>query len=91
MKKLKLEVIGDRILVQRASLQEKTTDCGLVLPVSAQDKDYTAKVVAVSETVNTFNVGDTVLISSTAGVNFAYDSEKYLVLRINEVLVRVCK
>jgi chaperonin GroES len=77
---------GDRILVQRTDANEKMVG-NIVIPV--QKRSNTARVVAISDDGGNFEIGDIVLIADTAGVPFEFDGENYLVLRPQEVLVRV--
>jgi chaperonin GroES len=92
--KVKLVPLGDRIVVQREELKEKTSG-GIFLPDSAKDRPTRGKVVALGDgrvlengNRSTFQlkVGDHILFTSYAGENIEVDGEEYLLMSENEVL-----
>jgi chaperonin GroES len=92
--KVKLQPLGDRVVVERDSLEEVTSG-GIVLPDSAQDKPARGKIVSIGDgrllddgTRSTFQVkvGDHVLLSSYAGETFKIDDDELLLMREEDIL-----
>lgn len=91
--KVNIRPLGDRVLVQRAEAEEKTSG-GILLPESAKDKPKEGRVVAVGEgsVVDgkrqplSVDAGDRVLFSSYAGTEVKYDGEDYLIMREDDIL-----
>ena len=92
--KIKLQPLGDRVVVQRDD-QEEVTAGGIVLPDTAQDKPARGKVTAVGDgkllddgtrSEMQLKVGDHVLFSSYAGENFKIDEEELLLMREDDIL-----
>jgi chaperonin GroES len=93
-KKLGVEPIGERILVQRDS-SEDTTAGGIVLPESAKDKPSQGTVLALgtgriladgSRSDFTVAVGDKVLFSTYGPEELSFDDADYLLMREDDVL-----
>jgi chaperonin GroES len=92
---MKLQPLGDRVVVEREEAQEKTAG-GIVLPDTAKDKPQRGKVVAVGEGRVTkdgkrrplqVKVGDRVLFTSYAGEEVPFDREKRtLLMREDDIL-----
>lgn len=92
--KIKLQPLGDRVVVERDSLEEVTSG-GIVLPGSAQDKPARGKIVSIgdgkllddgSRSEFQVKVGDHVLFSSYAGESFKVDEEDMLLMREEDIL-----
>ena len=92
--KVKLQPLGDRVVVERDSLEEVTAG-GIVLPDSAQDKPARGKIVSIGDgrllddgTRSKFQVkvGDHVLFSSYAGETFKIDDDELLLMREEDIL-----
>ena len=92
--KLNLRPLADRVIVQRATAEEKTAG-GILLPESAKDKPKEGKILAVgpgrtkdSGEVAAMNVkvGDRVLFSSYAGTEVKYEGEEYLIMGESDIL-----
>jgi chaperonin GroES len=92
--KVKLVPLGDRIVVQREELKEKTSG-GIFLPDSAKDRPTRGKVISVGDgrvlengNRSTFQLkaGDKVLFTSYAGENIEIDGEEFLLMSESEVL-----
>lgn len=86
--------LGDRVVLKRAEAST-TTDGGIVLPDSAQDKPQRGEVVAVGEGhVNqkgekialTVQEGDRVIFSSYAGDEIKVGDDEFLLLRESDIL-----
>ena len=93
-KSLKLQPLGDRIVVQREASEEKTAG-GIVLPDTAKDKPARGTVISVGDgrvlkdgTRAPFQVkvGDRVLFSSYAGEEFKVGDRELLLMREEDVL-----
>ena len=92
--KVKLQPLGDRVVVQREESEEKTAG-GILLPDSAQDKPARGKIVSVgngkllddgSRGELQVKVGDRVIFSSYAGETFKVDDEELLLMREDDIL-----
>ena len=83
--------LGNRVLVKIP--EEKTqTDSGIFLPENAsKEKPTQAEVVAISETTEGINIGDTVVYSKFAGTNLTLDGVDYLVLDTKNDILGVIK
>lgn len=93
-KKLGVEPIGDRILVERDSSDEMTAG-GIVLPDSAKDKPSQGTVLAVgsgkllsdgSRSEFTVKVGDRILFTTYGPEELNFDDQEYLLMREDDVL-----
>ena len=94
---MKVKPLGNRVVVKRAIAQ--TTKGGIILPEAAQEKPKQGEVIAVGpgevdkkgDTIPmSLKVGDKVLFSSYAGVEFNPDEEtEYLILSEDEIFAIV--
>jgi chaperonin GroES len=92
--KVKLQPLGDRVVVQREESEEKTAG-GILLPDTAKDKPARGTVISVgngkllddgSRGKVQVKVGERVIFSSYAGENFKVDDEEYLLMREDDIL-----
>lgn len=92
--KVNIRPLGDKILVQRAEAEEKTSG-GILLPESAKDKPKEGKILALGDgkllddgerAKWNIKVGDRVIFSSYAGTEVKYDGEEYLIMREDDIL-----
>ncbi len=92
--KLKLQPLGDRLVVKREAAEGKTAG-GIVLPDTAKDKPTRGSVVAIGDGKLLDNgnrgalqvkVGDRVLFTSYAGENIEIGDEEYVLMSESEVL-----
>ena len=92
--KIKLQPLGDRVVVRRDESEEKTAG-GILLPDTAKDKPARGHIVSVGDGRMLDNgnraplqvkVGDHVLFSSYAGETFKVDDEELLLMREDEIL-----
>ncbi len=95
--KVKLQPLGDRVVVERDELEEITSG-GIVLPDSAQDKPARGTIVSVGDgkllddgtrSQLQVKVGDHVLFSSYSGEGFKIDEEELLLMREEDILAVV--
>jgi chaperonin GroES len=92
--KSKLQPLGDRVVVQRESSEEKTSG-GIVLPDSAKEKPQRGVIVSVGNGKLLDNgqrgalqvkPGDRVVFTSWAGETFKVDGEELLLMREEDIL-----
>ena len=90
--------LHDRVLVRR--LQEKATAKGaIVIPDSAKEKPQEGEVVAVGagrrekghRVPPDVKVGDRILFGKYTGNEIKLDGQEYLIVREEEILVRVAE
>jgi chaperonin GroES len=93
-KKIKLQPLGDRVVVEREESEGKTAG-GIVLPDSAQDKPARGKVISVgdgrllddgSRSQLQVKVGDRVIFTSYAGETFKIGEDELLLMREDDIL-----
>ena len=94
---VKLEPLGDRVVVQPAS-REETTKSGIVIPDTAKEKPQRGTVIAVGQgrrdddgdrIAMDVEVGDIVLFAKYAGTEFKLDDEDYLILSEKDILAKL--
>jgi len=92
--KIKLQPLGDRVVVQREESEEKTAG-GILLPDSAKDKPARGHIVSVGNGRLLENgrrhelqvkVGDHVIFSSYAGETFKVQDDELLLMREDDIL-----
>ena len=92
--KIKLQPLGDRVVVQRDESLEVTTG-GIVLPDSAKDAPARGTVISVGDGIMMpdgsrvalqLTVGARVIFSSYGGEAIDIDDEEYLLMRESDVL-----
>ena len=92
--KIKLQPLGDRVVVQREESEEKTSG-GILLPDTAKDKPARGSVISVgngkllddgSRGKLQVKVGDRVIFSSYAGETFKVDDQELLLMREDDIL-----
>ena len=95
-KKITLEPLDDRVVVQRLEAEEKTSG-GIVLPETAKEKPQKAKVIAVGpgRTLDSgeraemdVKVGDTILIGKYSGTDVKVEGEEYVIMRESDILAK---
>jgi len=91
---LKLQPLGDRVVVEREESEEKTAG-GIVLPDSAKKKPARGKVVSVGDgrllddgtrAAMQVKVGDRVLFSTYGGDEFRLGDDELVLLREEDIL-----
>ena len=91
---MKLQPLGDRVVIKRISAEEKTAG-GIVLPDTAKEKPKRGKVIAVgtgrrmkdgSTQPLEVKKGDEVLFTSYAGDEFKADADELLLMREEDIL-----
>jgi len=86
--------IGDRLLIKPIE-EKEVKKGGIIIPDSAKEKPQEGEVIAVGTGKKdkngtlipfTVNIGDKVLIPKYGGTEVTVDSEKYLILREDDIL-----
>ena len=87
-----IKPLADRVLLKAVDAQE-TTESGLILAASAQEKPEISEVIAVGpgteENPMTVKVGDKVIISKYSGTQVKLDGEEYTISEIKDILAVV--
>ncbi len=92
--RLKLQPLGDRVVVEREESEEVTAG-GIVLPDSAKDKPARGKIVSIgdgkllddgSRAKFQVKVGNRVLFTSYAGEEFKLGDQELLLMREEDIL-----
>jgi len=94
---VKLQPLGDRVVVQPAE-REETTKSGIVIPDTAKEKPQRGTIIAVGKgrrdddgdrVPMDVSVGDTVLFAKYAGTEFKFEEDDYLILSEKDILAKV--
>ncbi len=95
---MKLQPLGDRVVVMPKEDAESRTPSGLVIPDTAKEKPQLGEVLAVGpgglnddgdRLPMDVSVGDVVVYSKFAGTELKLDGEEYLILSSRDVLAIV--
>jgi chaperonin GroES len=94
---VKLEPMGDRLLVKPMQSEEKTKS-GIYLPDTAKEKPQEGKVIAVGPGRMTedgktriapdVEVGDIVLYTKYGGSEIKIDGEEFIIMRESDILAK---
>ena len=91
---LKLKPLGDRVVVEAAPAEEKSSG-GIILPDTAQEKPQQGTVAAVGpgkvndsgkEVAMSVKKGDKILYGKYSGTEFAFEGTEYLIMRESDIL-----
>ena len=93
---MKLEPLGDRVVIQYQKAEEKT-ESGIILPDSAKEKPQEAVVIAVGpgkwkdgrKVDPQVKEGDKVILSDYAGTEVRIDKEEYKIVNQDDILAIV--
>jgi chaperonin GroES len=94
MSKVKIQPLGDRVLVAYLEEDEQVRD-GIIIPDSAKERPQEAKVVALGtgkvdedgkKAAFEVKVGDRVLVSKYGGTEVKIDGKEYTILRQDDIL-----
>jgi chaperonin GroES len=97
---MKIQPLGDRVMVEPAKEENEVKKGGIIIPDSAKEKPTQGKVIAVGtgkldEKGNkiAFNVkvGDTVLMPKYGGTEVKIDEKEYQIMREEDILGIVVK
>lgn len=96
---MKIQPLGDRVVVKVSEVKEEKTKSGLYVPDTAKEKPQEAEVLAVG--TGALNdkgeripidlaVGDKVIFSKYGGMEIKVDGEDYLILSVErDVLAKL--
>jgi chaperonin GroES len=88
MSKINFKPNEDRVLVEPAPAEEKTSS-GIIIPDTAKEKPQKGIVVATGEGLKdkpvTVKVGDNVLYGKYAGTEITIDGKDYLIMRNSDI------
>ena len=97
---VKLEPMGDRLVVKPMQSEEKTKS-GIYLPDTAKEKPQEGKVIAVGPGRMTedgktritpdVEVGDIVLYTKYGGSEIKIDGEEFIIMRESDILAKKLK
>ena len=93
---MKIKPIFDRVVLKPIENKEQTSS-GIFIPESAVEKPHLAIVVAVGEGLDSdgkkceikVKVGDKVLYSKFAGIEYKIEKEEFLIIRQGDILAIV--
>ena len=89
---MNIKPLFDKVVLVNAD-KEETTASGFILPSASQEKQQTAKVVAVGpggiEITMQVKVGDSVLYAKYAGSEFKLDGKEYIIIKQSDILAIV--
>jgi chaperonin GroES len=88
MAKINFKPNEDRVLVQPAPAEEKTSS-GIIIPDTAKEKPQKGKVIAIGDGLEdkpvTVKVGDSVLYGKYSGTEITIDGKDYLIMRNSDI------
>ena len=90
---MNIKPLFDKVVVEAIAAEERTKS-GFILPSAAQEKQQTAKIIAIGpggvidgkEIVMQVKVGDKVLCSNYAGSNFKVDGKEFTIIKQSDIL-----
>ena len=97
---MKIQPLGDRVVLKRLTVSEEKTAGGIVLPDTAKEKPQEAKVIAVGPGKLDDNgkrnapdvvVGDIVITAKWGGTEFKMDGDEYLIVSEDDILAKLSK
>jgi chaperonin GroES len=92
MNKLGIKPLADRVLVEPAAAETKTSS-GIIIPDTAKEKPQKGTIVAVGAGTKdnpiTVTVGDSVLYGKYAGTELQHEGKDYLIMKENDILAIV--
>jgi|TARA_A200000113_G_scaffold220302_1_gene230256 chaperonin GroES len=92
MSKMTIKPLADRVLVEPAAAETKTSS-GIIIPDSAKEKPQKGTIVAVGagtkENPITVSVGDSVLYGKYAGTELHHEGTDYLIMKESDLLAIV--
>jgi chaperonin GroES len=88
MANLSIKPLADRVLVEPAPAEEKTS-FGIIIPDTAKEKPQRGSIVAVGtgkkDEPLTVKVGDAVLYGKYSGTEITIDGKNYLIMRESDI------
>jgi len=93
--KVKIQPLGDRVLVQPLEQKEVVKKGGIIIPDTAKEKPQEGKIIAVGKGKTTeggkllpmdVKAGDKVLYGKYSGTEIKLDGEDYLIMHQEDLL-----
>ena len=88
MSNVKVTPLHDRVIVEAAPAEEKTSS-GIIIPDTAKEKPQRGKIIAVGtgkkDEPMTVKVGDQVLYGKFSGTEVQIDGKDYLIMRESDI------
>ncbi len=88
MAKVNIKPLADRVLVEPAPAEEKTSG-GIIIPDTAKEKPQMGTVVAVGSGTKdnpvTVKVGNKVLYGKYAGTELSFEGKDFLIMRESDI------
>jgi len=88
MTKINFKPLADRVLVEPAAAEEKTTS-GIIIPDTAKEKPQKGKIIAVGngtkENKITVKVGDQILYGKYSGTELNINGVDYLIMKESDI------
>jgi chaperonin GroES len=97
---MKIQPLGDRVVLKRIDSKEEKTAGGIVLPDTAKEKPQEAEVIAVGpgklnddgkRVAPDVKVGDIVITAKWGGTEFKMDGGEYLIVSEDDILAKLTK
>lgn len=95
---MKIQPLGDKLVIKVVEVQEEKTKSGLYVPDTAKEKPQEGEVLAVgpgardekgARIAMDIAVGDKIIFSKYAGTEIKVDGEEYLILSERDVLAKI--
>ena len=84
----KIELMGNRVLLERFKMPEKT-DGGIYLPDDARLKTEIASVIEISSEVKKFKKDDMVLVGRYTGIEVQIDKRDFTIVAEEDIIGRI--
>ena len=92
MKKLNIKPLADRVIIKQDDA-ETTTQSGIIIPDTAQEKPQKGKIVAcgggTKENPMTVKEGEIVLYGKYAGTELTWGDKEYLLVKSEDLQAKV--
>ena len=89
MSKLNIKPLADRVLVEPAAAETKTSS-GIIIPDTAKEKPQKGNIVAVGPGTKdnpiTVKIGAVVLYGKYSGTELNHEGKDYLIMKENDIL-----
>lgn len=85
---MKLLSIGNRVIVEDEIFENKTAS-GLYIPANNCESEIVKlKVYSVGSDVRDINIGDYVVVSKKQGIEYIFNSKKYLIFEYENIYAK---
>lgn len=94
MSNLNIKLLADRILVEPAAAEQKTSG-GIIIPDTAKEKPQKGVVVAVGngkkDEPMELKVGDVVLYGKYSGKEITFEGKEYMIMKQSDIELIILK